>query len=226
MNVIGIDACGKRGWVGVWLVDGAYHRSMVEVRLESLLARSSDADVVAIDMPLGLVESDWRAADTCAKAVLGPRRSSVFMTAPRPVWDELYYPEASDKCLSITGKRISRQTWALAPKLREARECWLRDSERIYEVHPEVSFQAMAGGKPLTFDKRSWRGQALRRSLLSAVGISLPDALGEADPVPTDDVLDAAAAAWSAHRVAIGTAACLPEMAEQDAEGRPVAIWY
>ncbi|MFI9785911.1 DUF429 domain-containing protein [Kitasatospora sp. NPDC051984] len=70
------------------------------------------------------------------------------------------------------------------------------------------------------------RTGALRRSLLSAVGISLPDELGEADPVLTDDVLDAAAAAWSAQRIATGTAACLPEVPEQDIGGRPVAIWY
>jgi predicted RNase H-like nuclease len=148
------------------------------------------------------------------------------MTAPRSVWDEGEYVAAGDKCLSITGKRISRQTWALAPKLREAHACWVREPERIHEVHPEVSFRAMPGGVSLTHPKKSWRGQALRRSLLSTVGISLPDELGEADSIPTDDVLDAAAAAWSAQRIAAGEAKCLPEVVERDRDGRPVAIWY
>lgn len=177
-------------------------------------------------MPLGLLESGWRAADVHAKALLGPRRSSVFPIPPRPVWDETDYTSAGDTCLSITGNRISQQSWALAPKLREARACWAEDFERIHEVHPEVSFQAMADGRTLTHTKKTWRGQTLRCSLLSAVGIVLPDELGEADSVPADDVLDAAAAAWSAHRIATAVAASLPPVAELDRERRPVAIRY
>ena len=52
------------------------------------------------------------------------------------------------------------------------------------------------------------------------------DGGGEADGFPTDDVFDAAAAAWSAHRIATGTAQCLPTAPEHDAHGRPVAIRY
>jgi predicted RNase H-like nuclease len=172
------------------------------------------------------IDTGWRAADTQARALLGLRRSSVFLTAPRTVWDEVDYAAASAACLSTAGKKLSRQVWALAPKLREARTCWARDPGRIHEVHPEVSFQAIAGGTPLAHSKKSWRGQAVRRNLLAATGIRLRDELGEADSVPTDDVLDAAAAAWSAHRIATGAATCLPAMAERDPDGRPVAIWY
>jgi predicted RNase H-like nuclease len=93
-------------------------------------------------------------------------------------------------------------------------------------VHPEVSFQALAGGDPLPYAKKSWRGQAIRRSLLAAAGILLPEALGEADSVPPDDILDAAAAAWSAQRIASGRECCLPAVPEQDIDGRPVAIRY
>jgi predicted RNase H-like nuclease len=44
--------------------------------------------------------------------------------------------------------------------------------------------------------------------------------------VPVDDVLDAAAAAWSAHRIALGIAGRVPEAPELDAEGRAVEILY
>jgi predicted RNase H-like nuclease len=108
--------------------------------------------------------------------------------------------------------------------LLEARECWIAD-ERIHEVHPELSFRTLAGGEPLPYAKKTWRGQNLRRALLAeAGGIVLPDALGEADRVPVDDVLDAAVAAWSAHRIARGTAGRVPEKPERDAEGRRVEI--
>lgn len=103
--------------------------------------------------------------------------------------------------------------------------CWLADG-RIHEVHPEVSFHALAGGVPPAYAKKTWRGQNLRRSLLAEAGLVLPEELGEADRIPVDDVLDAAAAAWSAHRIALGTANRLPEVPEPDAEGRLVDIRY
>lgn len=40
-----------------------------------------------------------------------------------------------------------------------------------------------------------------------------------------DDVLDAAAAAWSARRVLSGTAVCRPQEPEVFSDGLPCAIW-
>lgn len=113
----------------------------------------------------------------------------------------------------------------MAPKLIEARRCWLGDPDRIHEVHPEVSFRALAGG-PLPFAKKTWRGQNVRRGLLADAGILVPDELGEADGVPADDVLDAAVAAWSAHRIVLGTAGRIPETPQLDTQGRAVEMRY
>ncbi|GAA1817197.1 hypothetical protein GCM10009835_41460 [Planosporangium flavigriseum] len=49
----------------------------------------------------------------------------------------------------------------------------------LYEVHPEVSFQAMAG-KALPHPKHTWAGGSLRRRLLADAGIDLPGDLGDA----------------------------------------------
>lgn len=224
MNVLGVDACGKQGWVGIRLADGAFAGSVVDLRLDRLIERVADTDAIGVDMPLALVERGWRAADLEARALLGVRRSSVFLVAPRTAWQEEEYGAAADRCQELTGNRLSHQAWALRPKLLEARECWIGD-ERIHEVHPELSFRTLAGGEPLPYAKKTWRGQNLRRALLAeAGGIVLPDALGEADRVPVDDVLDAAVAAWSAHRIARGTAGRVPEEPERDAEGRRVEI--
>ena len=91
----------------------------------------------------------------------------------------------------------------------------------LYEVHPEVSFHALAGAE-LPYAKHSWAGHALRRSLLSAAGIDLPDDLGEAGRAGPDDVLDAAAVAWTAHRIARGIAGSLPDPPQHG----HIAIWY
>ncbi|WP_327592948.1 DUF429 domain-containing protein [Streptomyces chartreusis] len=225
MDVLGVDACGKQGWVGIRVLDGGYAGSLVDVRLEALIERAGEVSVIAVDMPLGLVERGWRAADLDARVLLGERRSTVFLVAPRAAWLESEYVAAGDRCQELTGQRLSRQAWALAPKLLEARACRLAD-ERIHEVHPELSFRALAGGVPPAFAKKTWRGQNTRRALLAAAGVVLPDELGEADRAPVDDVLDAAAAAWSADRIARGVAERVPEIAELDAEGRAVEIRY
>jgi hypothetical protein len=65
-------------------------------------------------------------------------------------------------------------------------------------------------GKPLEHRKISWAGHITRRALLAEYGIHLPDELGDAGNARPDDVLDAAAAAWSAHRIATGHASRLP----------------
>ncbi|MFJ6560462.1 DUF429 domain-containing protein [Streptomyces sp. NPDC091412] len=225
MDVLGIDACGKQGWVGIRLTGGAYAGSLVAVSLATLIERAGAVEAIAVDMPLGLGEKGWRAADLAAKALLGTRRSSVFLIAPRPAWQEIDYPAAANRCQELTGSRLSQQAWALAPKLLEARTCWLAD-ERIHEVHPEVSFYALADGVPLAYAKKTWRGQNLRRALLAEAGLVLPDELGEADRVAVDDVLDAAAAAWSAHRIALGIAERVPVVPEPDVEGRLIEIRY
>jgi hypothetical protein len=39
---------------------------------------------------------------------------------------------------------------------------------------PDLSFQAMADGKPLRFNKRSWSGVVRRQQLLQDHGIEIP----------------------------------------------------
>jgi predicted RNase H-like nuclease len=80
-------------------------------------------------------------------------------------------------------------------------------------------------GEPLTYAKKTWTGQARRRELLARHGIVLPDQLGPAGQAPPDDVLDAAAVAWSAHRKATGVALSHPSPPE-DNDGTGIAIWY
>ncbi|SCK38013.1 Predicted nuclease (RNAse H fold) [Streptomyces sp. WMMB 322] len=225
MVILGVDAC-KQGWVAVELSDGAYTDAQFSNDLRDILDATLRAEVVAVDMPLGLVSHGWRKADTEAKAVLGPRANSVFRVPPQQVWLENHYEAANRRCQELTGSGLSQQTWGLAAKLRAANECLESDGGRLYEVHPEVSFWALNGKAPLPHKKTSWEGQMTRRALLRKAGVVLPDDLGLAGRVPPDDVLDAAAAAWSAHRIAKQDAFCLPDPPQLDRRGRPIAIWY
>ncbi|WP_431046083.1 DUF429 domain-containing protein [Streptomyces sp. P1-3] len=225
VHVMGVDAC-PTGWVGVILGAGGVGGADAAVRLTELLERAPDATVIGIDMPLGLLETGRRRADAMAAEWIAPHRSRVFPVPPRPVWDQPDYQAANLRCREVTGAGLSRQTWGLAAKLRQANACREGGDRRLHEVHPEVSFAAMNGGRPVAASKKSWNGQAARRRLLADHGIVLPEELGAAGRVPPDDILDAAAAAWSARRIALRTAARLPDPPETTATGLPVAIWY
>ncbi|HEY5434198.1 MAG TPA: DUF429 domain-containing protein, partial [Candidatus Limnocylindrales bacterium] len=73
----------------------------------------------------------------------------------------------------------------------------------------EVSFRALRG-EPLRYSKHTWSGIAERRTLLATVGVLLPDDLPGGGHAAPDDVVDAAAAAWSAMRVAQSRSSTLP----------------
>lgn len=223
--VVGVDACST-GWVAVTLREGRFAGAGTAKGLTELLRRVPDAAVVAVDMPLGLPAAGSRRADKLAVEKLAPHRSRVFPVPPRQVWEQVDYAAANLCCRRLTGHGMSRQSWGLAAKLREANACRDGGDYRLHEVHPEVSFAAMNGDEPVAWSKKSWNGQAVRRRLLADHGIVLPADLGPAGRVPPDDVLDAAAAAWSAHRIALQAARSLPDPPEPADTGLPAAIWY
>ncbi len=122
----------------------------------------------------------------------------------------------------LTGQGLSRQSYGLRAKIFEVEACLAGAAGGICEVHPELSFAAMKG-RPADWPKRSYNGLMERRALLDAEGIRLPPELPAIGSIPADDVLDAAAAAWSARRIAAGTHRTVPERPER-VGGRAVAI--
>lgn len=218
MEVVGLDAC-RDGWVGVVLEDGVFARAVVTASAEEAIGSCSPA-VVGVDIPIGTTAIGRRACDVEARAFVGPRRHSVFPALPTSVMDAADYAEAAARCVAVSGRGLSKQSWALVAKTREVAALRERVGVPVYEVHPEVSFRALAG-EPLRWAKTTWNGLARRRRLLAEAGIAVPDDLGAAGAAGADDVLDAAVVAWSAARIAAGTASSLPHPPEDD-----IAIWY
>ena len=219
--VTGVDAC-RRGWVAVSLAAGD---SAVTVKVSASLVALLVPDpemVVGIDMPLGLLETGWREADRAARGLLGPRHSSVFAIPPRAVWAQASYPAAGQRCRELTGQSFSVQTWGLRAKLLEANQYRDTCGHPLYEVHPELAFGALAGA-PLAASKHTGPGRDLRRGLLAAAGIEIPPGT---PATLLADVLDAAAVAWSARRIAAGQAVIIPSAPQHDHQGREIAIRY
>jgi predicted RNase H-like nuclease len=219
---VGVDGW-RSAWVAVALVDGSVHQVAVFATLADAVAAHAAAEVLAVDVPIGLPDCGRRAADVAAKDLLGPRASTVFYAPPRLTIARPTYQEANDLAWRLCGHGVSAQAYRLGSKILEAEAVTVADP-RVVEAHPELSFAAMAGG-PLRSSKKSWNGQAERRSLLRNAGIAPDDVLpGRAGEAPVDDVLDAAAAAWTAQRVAAGEARSVPDPPEVIG-GRRVAIW-
>jgi len=209
MRVAGVDGTAG-GWVAVVLDDGAFAGDRLLHPVAATFEAFADAAVIAVDVPIGFGP---RRADVAARAYMKGAASTVFPTPPRAILDLPFGP----------GLGVSAQAHALGPRIIHVTRLASTD-DRIYEVHPEVSFRAMNDGRPLLHRKKSACGALERIALLRRHGITI-DQLDEAAAAPRDDVLDAAAAAWSAQRIGLGTARTLPD-APDLVDGRRIAIWY
>jgi predicted RNase H-like nuclease len=222
MIVAGVDGC-KKGWFAIVFEDERLIDAKLFTSFSSLVKTHAGAKVIAVDIPIGSPQSTPRKADMEAKSFLGKRASSVFLIPPRRVLEEDDYQRAN-RLARESGKGISKQAHALRKKIFEV-EKHAKDDPRIIEVHPEVSFREMAG-KPLASSKKTWDGLIQRLALLRKEGIDLENLLPRSGtPAAPDDVVDAAAAAWTASRVVRGEAFSIPESPSEHWEGRPIAIW-
>lgn len=217
--MLGVDGC-LGGWVGVRVESGVltWHAGTFAELL------TVPADVVAVDIPIGLPEGgERRAADVEAKAVLGAQRSSVFFVPPRVVLEAPTQAEATLLSRAAGSVGVSIQTFHILGKVAEVDALLRADRslvDRVVEVHPEVSLRRLSG-RPLppkrTADGRRQRLDVLRQWL---PGLTLPHPRpGRAAP---DDCLDAVACAWTATRWLRGDADVLG--GDQDATGLPMRI--
>lgn len=221
-RVVGADVW-KNGWVAVVTVDGWIASIDAYESMADLAVAEAEAEIIAVDIPIGLPVAPPRPADSAARRFIGARSSSVFPTPPRDVLEAETYQDALRLSRKRYGIGLTAQSYALRRRILET-DAVARTDSRLIEIHPEVTLRALAG-RPLNSSKKSWNGHSERRRLLSGVGLSLPDRLPEpVGTVPADDVLDATAAVWSAGRYAAGEARSLPN--EMPLPGFGEVIWY
>lgn len=228
--VLGVDGC-RTGWVGIVADGDGFLRAGHDRSFASLLNWADGhhrITAVGVDIPIGLPDARTpvREADLLARKFLGPRWQTIFLTPIREALEHSDYATANSLSRDLAGVGISRQAYALREKILQV-DAWVRSgqaSPRVIEVHPECSFATMAAA-PLSCAKRTWAGQAERRRLLSAVGYLPVDDLGAAGRAAADDVLDAAAAAWTAWRHTTGVAVSLPDPPQLLHGSITAAIW-
>ena len=227
MTLAGVDGC-RGGWFAV-LDDGALS-GVVAATFADVLALGPD--LVAVDIPVGLPEAGPRACDVAARRALAPRRgASVFPAPVRPALAGATHAEASALHRTADGRGMSAQAFGIVPKIVEVDRVLRARPDaaaRVAEVHPEVSFAAMAGGAALAWSKKTAEGYAERVALLRPTFGDAPERIVAERPkglVAADDVLDAFAVLWTARRIAAGTAHALPDgPPPRDAYGLAMAI--
>jgi predicted RNase H-like nuclease len=218
-QVAGVDGC-RGGWVVVTDADAFVCPDFAAVLTEL------DADtVIAIDMPIGLLDEHvpgGRVADRAARELLPRKRSSVFPAPARCCFGVRSADEARRRAC-----RLNLQTINLLGKIEDldARMSPVLQ-ERVYEVHPELSFTAMNDDRPVLSPKTRPPGRDERRALLERAGVAIPPRPRPYRAVKTDDLLDACAARWSARRIVDGTAGRVPEPPPVDAHGLRMEIWW
>lgn len=209
--VLGVDGC-PGGWIGA-LVTGSSVSWLLLPDVAAVL--SVPAAAVGIDMPIGLPAVGPRSCDVAARALLGPRRSSVFPAPVRPVLEASSYDQACALSRTSSGKALSQQAWHLVPRIADL-DASLTDHDRVVEVHPEVVFARLAGLLP---PKKEAAGRAGREAALRD---ELPPWPAPPRPARMDDALDALACAWTARRWLRGEAEVLG--GELDGTGVPMRI--
>lgn len=222
MAVAGIDR-----WRGGWIVaelDKATLTLWTTPHIAEACDRLSDHRAVAIDMPISLVEQGTREAEAQVRAALGASARSVFTSPTRSAAQAESQREATEINRAHGGPGISAQAFGLFASIRELRDALAGPTfAHWWETHPETTFALMNDGQPLA-SKRTALGTGQRLAQLRAhLGLTERVLLDAPVKVPTDDVLDAIAAAWSAERISTGTATVFGPV-ERDDEGHAMGI--
>lgn len=161
-------------------------------------------------MPIGLVEqgSEGRTCDRLARRHLSPFRHSSIFTPPcrQALYGSL--EEASAINFKHTGKKLSRQSINIIPKIREVDEFLLQlpasERQRFEEAHPELIFYGLNGEQALQTSKKTKEGIQDRLQLITkhfpALGSLYTTVMEQTrrKDVLADDIVDAMSLATAA----------------------------
>src|SRR5262245_24803223 len=231
---------GVDGRRALWLVVLAYplarnaheHQVTVCARFDDVLALLPPSTVSAVDIPIGLLVEQrpgGRSCDRCARRLLGRRASSVFTPPTRPLLDATHYAQ-------VRGHGLSIQAFNILPKIREVDRVMTPTlQQRVYEAHPELAFQSLAG-HPIQDRKKTVAGREERLRVLENIPSPLFHGIRTAfghilhtykrTDVAPDDILDAYVLVWTALRIWRAQAQRVPRSPPHDARGLRMEIWY
>jgi len=234
MKYLGVDGC-KIGWFFTALDQNKQWEVGTSSSIQDLWKTHNDADLILIDIPIGLPFKEPRACDLKARRLLGKgKASSVFPPPCREALSANTYGEACEINKKILGKKISLQAYHISKKIKELDDFLLANPQvrqKIRETHPEICFWALAGGSAMLFPKKNKHGFEERIDLMKKV-FSQTEAIVNAalkrykrKEVAKDDILDSLAVAIVACSSA-NSLVTIPVTPEKDAKELQMEMVY
>lgn len=233
IEFVGVDGC-PAGWFSVGFDRNGGYGMDVFASFGELLDHYSDAGLVLVDIPIGLPEGpERRECDRLARKLLGRRGSSVFPSPTRQTAEHAAaHPKDYRGALAVerrfAGKGISRQAFAISPKIAEVDSVMRsRDANaapEVREVHPELCFWALNDQQPMRSSKKRSAGVAERLDVLKSLEPRSREIYEGAGSkfrrkiVGRDDIVDALVAALAA-RERFGRLTSVPDVPPRDAKG-------
>ena len=218
-DIFGIDGC-RFGWVvAEERTKGDLSIRLIE-DLSDLESISSQKAIAGIDIPLAIHKKGFRMADAEARTLLKSRASTIFSAPALETLQSDDYTTACEINESICGKKISKQSWFLFSKIKEARTifCHAHKKIKLYEVHPELSFMAMNDMRVIELGKKTDEGFKIRHKLVKKIFPKFDFDKIKANfkrcDVADDDILDAIAVLWSTQRIIANMASYVPKKPE------------
>lgn len=165
---IGIDGC-KGKWLSVAISHAGFEVNLFD-NIREVCEHYERADSILIDMPIGLPEcANHMRPDAELRKALKGKASSVFNVPCRQEVYQTEYEKASATNHEIMGKKLSKQSFAILPKIKEV-DLFLQTNpawkNRLLESHPEYCFALLNAGLPVIENKQTDEGMIKRISLL------------------------------------------------------------
>ena len=179
---VGLD-WARKGWFGVILKENGDYDFDLFPSILNVWANHHNADLLLIDIPIGLRNDGRRTCDEEAEEILKPhRQNSVFST---PIRDAVYAKtlEKAKKQNERYGFSISNQAWSICLRIREVDKFLDEFPEaigRMRESHPEICFAALDGGRPIAYRKNTEVGLENRKEILFGEDDSLEKVFDDA----------------------------------------------
>lgn len=235
VKTAGIDGC-KAGWLAVSITDEETNFWLID-STDKLRFMFDAFDLCLIDVPVGLEEDKAsRTCDDLLRRVLGTvYRTSVFSPPVRAALITNEYQAGSAINFAKTGKKLSKQSWNITPKIKQVDELLQADKrrgERVRESHPELLFKKLTRGGALLEKKKTKEGLAQRLQLLTNADLRMGELFKEMrasvkkGQAKDDDLLDALVLAYTAYLSITKLLRTLPIPPETDRTGLPMAIHF
>ena len=222
MTYLGIDGC-RAGWLVAMIDRYGKLSHLLLPSLNDLLNISPQ--MALIDIPLEFAHQSYRPCELAAQLLLGRhKRASIFLTPHRSAVFAADYIEANRLNRLYLGKGLSKQSWNICNKIKEATLFITRRPDiQLFESHPELCFYFLNNFKPLVSKKSMPEGAADRLRIIAGYDPNFPEVISDTirvtkrNAVKLDDVIDATILAIRAKAVNIQTVPAERNIGDRDA---------